>query len=144
MKINLLLFLSLFIFFCQAQADNILGVWLEEKKQSKIEIYKNAENKFFGKIIWLKEPLDENGNIKLDKKNPDPALRKNTINGLVIMRNLEFVKESTWENGEIYDARSGKTYSLVVYMKDNNTLDLRGYLGLTLFGKTTTWSRVKN
>ena len=63
-------FKILFLFitiFCQAQSDDILGIWLEEKKQSKIEIYKK-DNNFFGKIIWLKEPLDEYGNIKLDKK----------------------------------------------------------------------------
>ena len=129
-------------FFCQAQSDKILGIWLEEEKQSKIEIYKE-NNKFYGKIIWLKEPLDENGQIKLDKKNPNPIKRTNTILGLVIMNDLEFIKPGVWENGEIYDARSGKTYSLVVYMKNNTTLDLRGFIGFTLFGKTTTWEKVK-
>ena len=92
----------------------------------------------------MKEPLDENGNEKLDKENPNPSLRKNPINGLIIMKNLKYVKEGEWSNGEIYDARSGKTYSLEVYMKDPNKLDLRGYLGFTLFGKTTSWTRVKN
>ena len=136
------LFFLLCTFFCQAQSDKILGIWLEEEKQSKIEIYKE-NNKFYGKIIWLREPLDENGQIKLDKKNPNPTKRKNTIDGLVIMKDLEFIKTGVWENGEIYDARSGKTYSLVVYMKNNTTLDLRGFIGFTLFGKTTTWTKVK-
>tara|TARA_B100001287_G_C22576626_1_gene478972 strand:+ start:261 stop:686 length:426 start_codon:yes stop_codon:yes gene_type:complete len=139
-------FKILFLFitiFCQAQSDDILGIWLEEKKQSKIEVYKK-DNSFFGKIIWLKEPLDEDGNIKLDKKNPNNSMRKNPINGLVIMKDLKYKKKGEWSDGEIYDARSGKTYSLEVYMKNVNKLDLRGYLGFTLFGKTTTWTRVKN
>lgn len=140
---RLSIFCLLITFFCQSQSDEILGIWLEEEKQSKIEIYKE-DNRFFGKIIWLKEPLDENGNEKLDKENPNPSLRKNPINGLIIMKNLKYVKEGEWSNGEIYDARSGKTYSLEVYMKDPNKLDLRGYLGFTLFGKTTSWTRVKN
>ena len=139
-------FKILFLFitiFCQAQSDDILGVWLEEKKESKIEVYKKG-NSFFGKIIWLKEPLDEDGNIKLDKKNPNNLMRENPINGLVIMKDLKYKKKGEWSDGEIYDARSGKTYSLEVYMTNQNKLDLRGYLGFTLFGKTTTWTRVKN
>tara|TARA_B100001564_G_scaffold277459_1_gene239411 strand:+ start:108 stop:533 length:426 start_codon:yes stop_codon:yes gene_type:complete len=139
-------FKILFLFitiFCQSQSDDILGIWLEEKKQSKIEIYKK-DNIFFGKIIWLKEPLDEYGNIKLDKKNPNNSMRKNPINGLVIMKDLKYKKKGEWSDGEIYDARSGKTYSLELYMKNVNKLDLRGYIGYTLFGKTTSWTRVKD
>ena len=141
MRLNI--FFLLITFFCQSQSDDILGIWLEEEKQSKIEIYKK-NNRFFGKIIWLKEPLDENGKIKLDKENPNSSLRKNPINGLVIMKNLKYIKKGEWSNGEIYDARSGKTYSLEVYMNNPNKLDLRGYLGFTLFGKTTSWTRVKD
>ena len=140
---NLNIFFLLITIICQAQSNDILGVWLEEKKESKIEVYKK-NNSFFGKIIWLKEPLDEDGNIKLDKKNPNNSMRENPINGLVIMKDLKYKKKGEWSDGEIYDARSGKTYSLEVYMKNVNKLDLRGYLGFTLFGKTTTWTRVKN
>ena len=139
MKLNI--FFLLIAIFCQSQSDDILGIWLEEEKQSKIEIYEE-DNSFFGKIIWLKEPLDENGKVKLDKENPNISLRKKPINGLVIMKNLKYIKKGEWSNGEIYDARSGKTYSLEVYMKKANKLDLRGYLGFTLFGKTTSWDRV--
>ena len=71
-------------------------------------------------------------------------MRENPINGLVIMKDLKYKKKGEWSDGEIYDARSGKTYSLELYMKNVNKLDLRGYLGFTLFGKTTTWTRVKN
>ena len=85
MRLNI--FFLLITFFCQSQSDAILGVWLEEEKQSKIEIYKKG-NSFFGKIIWLKEPLDENGQVKLDKENPNPSLRKNPINGLIILKDL--------------------------------------------------------
>ena len=140
---NFNIFFLLITIICQGQSNDILGVWLEEKKESKIEVYKK-DNSFFGKIIWLKEPLDEQGNIKLDKKNPNNSMRENPINGLVIMKDLKYKKKGEWSDGEIYDARSGKTYSLEVYMKNVNKLDLRGYIGYTLFGKTTTWTRVKN
>ena len=141
MRINIIFFLI--TIFCQSQSDDILGIWLEEEKQSKIEIYKK-NNSFFGKIIWLKEPLDKHGNEKLDKKNPNKLLRNKPIKGLVIMNDLKYKKKGEWTEGEIYDARSGKTYSLEVYMKNSNELELRGYIGLTLFGKSTSWTRVKN
>ena len=141
MRINIIFFLI--TIFCQSQSDDILGIWLEEEKQSKIEIYKK-NNSFFGKIIWLKEPLDKHGNEKLDKKNPNKLLRNKPIKGLVIMKDLKYKKKGEWTEGEIYDARSGKTYSLEVYMKNSNELELRGYIGLTLFGKSTSWTRVKN
>ena len=141
MRINIIFFLI--TIFCQSQSDDILGIWLEEEKQSKIEIYKK-NNSFFGKIIWLKEPLDKHGNEKLDKENPNKSLRNKPIKGLVIMNDLKYKKKGEWTEGEIYDARSGKTYSLEVYMKNSNELELRGYIGLTLFGKSTSWTRVKN
>ena len=141
MRINIIFFLI--TIFCQSQSDDILGIWLEEEKQSKIEIYKK-NNSFFGKIIWLKEPLDKHGNEKLDKENPNKLLKNKPIKGLVIMKDLKYKKKGEWTEGEIYDARSGKTYSLEVYMKNSNELELRGYIGLTLFGKSTSWTRVKN
>ena len=46
-----------------------------------------------------------------------------------------------WNDGEIYDAREGDTYSLFARLKNQNALDLRGYIGFSLFGKTTRWTR---
>ena len=93
--------------------------------------------------VWLEEPLRDNGEIKLDDKNPNPQLREQTILGLIIMKNLKFKRPNYWHDGSIYDARSGKTYSLEINMPNNNILKLRGYLGVSLIGKTTIWKRVK-
>jgi len=46
-----------------------------------------------------------------------------------------------WNNGNIYDAREGYTYSLFARLKNQNTIDLRSYIGFSLFGKTTSWTR---
>tara|TARA_S200000501_G_scaffold329677_1_gene330471 strand:+ start:434 stop:880 length:447 start_codon:yes stop_codon:yes gene_type:complete len=146
-KTLIFIFCTLFSFFSFSQKkDALVGVWLEEEGQSKIKIYavNTSEGiKYEGKIIWLEEPLRENGEIKLDDKNPNPQLREQTILGLIIMKDLKFKKTSYWYDGSIYDARSGKTYSLEIIMPDKNTLKLRGYLGISLIGKTTIWKRVK-
>ena len=146
--INRLIYL--FIFSCiisfSQEKNDIKGIWLEEEGQSKIEIF-SIETKvgtmYGGKIIWLEEPLTENGERKLDKENPDPELRNKPILGLLIMKKLKFKKYGYWSGGEIYDARSGKTYSLEVNMNEKDKLQLRGYIGISLIGRTTTWTRVK-
>ena len=128
--------------FSQQISDDICGIWLEEKKESHIEIYK-IDDMYYGKIVWLANPNNDDGSIKLDKENPDPELKNRNILGLEIIKNLEFIGSNNWGNGQIYDARTGKTYELNARLKSKDILLLRGFLGFSLIGKTTKWSRVK-
>ena len=125
------------------ESNMICGTWLEEKKQSHIEIYQIDDDTYEGKIVWLAEPLNELGEIKLDKENPDKSLRHRKIQNLIIIEKLQFIETNQWSNGSIYDARSGKTYSLNAKLEDQNTLFMRGYIGFSLIGKTTRWTRIK-
>ncbi len=114
--------------------DAILGEWISEAKDGKITIYKQGE-RYFGKITWGKTPG------KKDHKNPDPKLRNREIVGTVILKDFIFDGE-IWENGTIYDPHSGKTYDCILKVKDNQKkLDIRGYIGAPMFGRTATWSR---
>ena len=125
-----------------ATADQIIGLWLNQDKDAKIEIYKTTSGKYAGKIAWMKNPNDENGNPKVDNLNPDPKLRTRLRFGLVIMSGLAF-DEGKWEDGKIYDPKNGKTYSCKAELIDENTLHLRGFLGVSLLGRTNTWTRSK-
>ncbi len=140
---NLIRFIfTLIPFILFPQENDICGTWIEKKKQSHIEIYKNDNNLYEGKIVWLAQPLDENGQIKKDKENPIISLRNENLQGLTIIKNLEYLDNNEWSNGTIYDARSGKTYSLNAHLKNKNTLFMRGYIGFSFIGRTTTWTRV--
>ena len=68
--------------YAQVSSD-IIGYWLNEKEDAKIEIYQK-ENIFEGKIVWMANPKDENGNWKLDSKNPNESLRNRKKRGLKI------------------------------------------------------------
>ena len=126
--------------YSQNKADNIIGVWLTNGKEpAKIQVYKSGE-KFYGKIIWLKNPI-ENGKQKVDANNPDEAKRSNPIIGLVVLTGFKFDGDEEWKGGDIYDPESGKTYSSYMYLKDTKTLKVRGYIGISLFGRTETWTR---
>ena len=140
------LFICISIICFSQEKNDIKGIWLEEEGQSKIEIFSLETDEgtmFGGRIIWLEEPLTEEGERKLDKENPDPELKNKPILGLLIMKKLKYKKYGYWSGGSIYDARSGKTYSLEVNMDEKDVLKLRGYFGISLIGRTTTWTRVK-
>jgi uncharacterized protein (DUF2147 family) len=119
--------------------DAILGIWLNADKDAKIQIYKNG-NSYFGKIVWNKTVYEPDGvTVRKDTKNPDPKLRTRNINGLVILTQFKY-EDDEWVDGKIYDPKSGKTYSSKMKL-DGTKLDIRGYVGVSLFGRTTSWTR---
>ena len=130
-----------------AQADDILGVWFNGEKDAKIEISKCAE-KYCGKIVWLKEPNYPEGSKdgtpgtpKLDHNNPDAALRRTPIIGLQIVYDFTFSGGDLWKDGRVYDPKNGKTYKGKMTLVSPQQLDLRGYIGISLIGRTTSWTR---
>jgi len=122
----------------KAQSDKIEGVWLNEEKDAKIQIYKARDGKFYGKIVWLKDPT-ENGKPKTDKKNPKDQMKTQPLVELVILKGFN-MDGNTYEDGTIYDPSNGKTYDCKMTYK-GKTLAIRGFIGLSLFGRTTIWER---
>lgn len=125
----------------QTEADAIVGVWESGNGKARIKIDK-ANDKFNGRIVWLREPNDEAGKPKLDKNNPEEALRSKPLLGYSMLKGFSYRGEKNWEDGTIYDPESGSTYSCTITMTDENTLDVRGYIGVSLFGRTDVWKRV--
>jgi uncharacterized protein (DUF2147 family) len=126
--------------YSQNKADDITGIWLTGGKEpAKIQVYKSGD-RFYGKIIWLKNPT-ENGKQRVDANNPDKAKRNNPIIGLLLLTGFKFDGDDEWKGGDIYDPENGKTYSSYMYLKDKNTVKVRGYVGISLFGRTETWTR---
>ncbi len=125
------------------EADLVTGTWLVEKKNARVKIYEK-NGKYFGKIVWLEEPNDENGKPKVDKENPEESLRSRPLLGLIMLRDFEYDEDLEWDDGEIYDPKNGKTYSCKMTLKDNGkTLDVRGYIGFSFIGRSQTWTRVE-
>jgi uncharacterized protein (DUF2147 family) len=121
------------------KADDVIGEWYTDGNKSLIQIYKNKYDYYFGKIIWLKDP-NENGKPKVDKENPDPKLKDKPLEGLIILRSFRFEKDK-WTDGTIYDPENGKTYKCTIRLEDINTMGVRGYIGVSAIGRTTTWKR---
>ena len=123
------------------KADDILGVWWNQEKDAKIEIYRDGKV-YRGKIVWQKVPLNEAGKPKVDVNNPDKKLQSRPVMGLVVLNDLEW-DDDEWDSGSIYDPKNGSTYSCYITITNQNTLKLRGYVGVSLIGRTATWERAK-
>ena len=136
----LLLLVSAAGVHAQVKADDITGVWMTHgDKPARIQIYK-AGAKYYGKIIFLQFPT-ENGKPLVDKNNPDKAEQARPVLGLEILNGFAFDKDE-WNDGHIYDPESGKTYSCTLSLKDPHTLKVRGYIGISLLGRTEIWTWV--
>ena len=83
----------------------------------------------------------ENGKPKVDNNNPDKNKQNLPIIGLIILEDFSFDGDDEWKYGTIYDPESGKTYDCNLTLKSKNILHVRGYIGISLFGRTETWTR---
>lgn len=104
------------LYFSTVTPDSYVGKWRIESG-SIIEIYKN-NNVFFGKILKRADNIitNENG---LDNNNPDPKLRSRPIVGSIIMNKLLF-KEGVLSDGTIYNADTGKTFDVKLWINEEN------------------------
>ena len=125
--------------FAQTNAD-VIGEWYNAEKDAVITLYEQGST-VSGKITWMKFPNDENGNPKSDPLNPDESLQNRARLGMVMMNSFEHIEGNVWDNGQLYDPKKGKTYSGKIRLTDKNTLDLRGYIGFSFIGRSSTWTR---
>ena len=132
----------------QSKADKILGYYLTYDdetgaEKSQVQIYKESNGKYYGKIVWLKEPT-KNGKPKVDDKNPDAKLQNRAILGLEMLKGFKFnEKDNEWNDGSIYNPASGKTYSCYINFESATKVKIRGYIGASWMGlgKTAYWTK---
>lgn len=143
MKKHLLSLLVLLLFASSAWAQKLspVGVWTNEEGKARFEIYQCGD-KLCGKITTLKEPL-RNGKPKVDENNPDKKLQKRPLLGLEFLQGFEYEGGHKWDEGTIYDPESGKTYSAYMKMLGKDKMEVKGYIGISLIGRSQNWTRIK-
>ncbi len=127
-----------------SDADKLTGIWEPSNGRARVKIDKIG-NKYYGRIVWLIEPNDpETGEPKTDVKNPDPELRSTPLRGYRMLKDFVWNEEdSQWIDGTIYDPLSGSTYECIITMEDDNTLSIRGFIGVQALGRTDVWKRLQ-
>ncbi len=128
-------------------ADKILGIYYVSDDTSdedcKVKIYKDNSGTYSGRIIWVKTPTFKDGTPKRDIKNPDPAKRNTPGDQIPLIFHFRYdAKKNQWVDGEIYDPVHGKTYKCKMWFENDNTLRVRGYIGVPALGRTMTWKKL--
>lgn len=134
-----------FLFFTSfatlaADPDDILGLWKNGEGTGIVQIYKKGD-KYYGKIVWLKVTNDPDGTPRKDINNPEASLRSRPLKGLENLRGFQYAGDGKWENGNVYDPKTGNDYSCEMTLVNPNTLEVRGFIGISLFGRTDVWKR---
>ena len=134
-----IMFCRMFVMHAFAQTELLTNhLWYNEEKTSKIQLYKATDGKYYGKIVWLKVSQEE-GKPRTDSHNPDKAKQKDPLFGLLILTGFKKETEMQYVDGNIYDPKNGKTYRCKINYVDGH-LNVRGYIGFSLIGRTTIWT----
>lgn len=121
-----------------ADSSSVTGLWKNE--DASFEIYEES-GMLSAKIISLREPLTPEGKEKTDIRNPDSSKHARPIIGMVFMSGFTPAGSGKWQHGTIYDPKSGNTYSCSLELQGADTLKVRGYVGISLIGRTEVWKR---
>lgn len=146
MVLALFLALGSVTFAEDGNGDALLGKWLTEGGKGQVEVVKEGDT-YTGKIVWLAEPNyvegeEDAGTPRHDKNNPDASKRDQPIIGLVVLRDFKYVGDNSWKKGTIYDPETGKTYKCNITLKEDGTLKVRGFIGVSVVGRNSMWTRV--
>jgi uncharacterized protein (DUF2147 family) len=117
--------------------ETILGEWWTEKKDGKVRFQKRDDGTWIGILTYSSQSPP-----RKDTNNPDPGQRGRDVVGIVLIWNLRYDGKA-FVDGRVYNPLDGKTYRASVTLIDGSTLTMRGYLGLSIFGSSETWTRVK-
>jgi len=120
-----------------------IGLWYAEGGAAKVDL-RECSGELCGRVLWLRSPFDENGCELRDRYNPDESMRHRAVIGLDIVRGLtpSPTTAAAWQGGTIYDPGSGRTYSASLRVISDNRIELRGFVGIPMIGRTTSWFRV--
>ena len=128
--------------FLAGGADTVSPVGIWKNDDATFEISEN-QGKLSGKIIAIREPQTPDGKDKTDVHNPDAAKRERPIIGLVFLSGFTQKSQTRWENGTVYDPKSGNTYSGSMELDGPEKINMRGFIGISLIGRTDVWTRVR-
>lgn len=127
-----------------ADSERVCGKWMSAEKNLIVQVYKDGDD-FKAKIVWFDDKDDPSRPMetRLDSKNPNPAYRNRKILGMDVLDDMVYMpKSDSWENGKIYDALSGRTWSSSAYINDKGQLRVTGYWHFKWIGRTITFNRI--
>lgn len=137
--------LTILILICapaMAAADNadaVTGIWLDANKEGYIQIHATSAGEYVGRIVGSTD-----GEVRNDTENPDPDKRGRSLLGARILHGFTYNPDNgRWEDGRIYDPDNGKTYDAWMAMTEDGRLEVHGYIGFSMIGRSQKWTRAE-
>ncbi|ERJ20371.1 signal peptide protein [Salinisphaera shabanensis T35B1] len=124
-------------FAADMKAEDAAGVW-ETASGGYVQLYEEGDT-WKGKIVGSKS-----GKARYDKNNPDESKRDRRLLGITVLDGLKYAGNGEFEGGTIYDPNNGKTYKAKATQTGPDTIEARGYIGISLIGKSQTWKRIES
>lgn len=128
------------------------GLWIDHTGRGAVEIAPcvpeaapgtpEAAN-LCGRIVWMKEPNDPKGQPLRDTLNKNAARRAQPICGLQIIGDVKPQRDGSWDKGWIYDPEQGSSFDLELSLRNPETLQVKGYMGVKFLSETFVWRRAK-
>ena len=117
-------------FWSSSAQDEIRGLWLAGEGKTKVKIMETSSGAYEGKVIWLKDSVDRNGNPRVDRKNPDANLRDRPIVGISILEEIVF-EDGAW-NAMIYAPKRGRRLPCKLTIDELDQLNIEvSVMGMT-------------
>ena len=154
LSVMVCMFLVVFFSAAVKAEEPIIGTWItigdqgadKGKQTSYVEIYE-INGLYFGKITKLLQPPDADNPNELCLKCTGDLKNKPKL-GMVIIKNMKKTdkvdakKGLEYGSGTILDPDSGDTYKCTMWVK-GDVLTARGFIGISLFGRSAEWYRLK-
>jgi uncharacterized protein (DUF2147 family) len=117
--------------------ESILGEWCTQKEEgrppARVKFVQAPDGTYMGIVTWSAEP-------RKDVHNKDAKLRDRPVVGIVLMWHLTY-DDGEYVDGYVYNPEDGGTYRVKTEVLSPDSLKVRGYMGISLFGQSKTWSR---
>jgi uncharacterized protein (DUF2147 family) len=118
------------------------GTYLTEDGRARIRVEKCAGERLCGFVVWLKTPLNDKGEPRVDFRNPDPKKQARASLGHQLIMGLKPNADARYE-GKIYNSEDGKSYDVTIWTETPGELTVRGCL-VAFLCKSQTWNRVSD
>ena len=128
---------------CPEDPDNIVGVYFvsHEGEESRVRIFRQPDDTYSAQVLWIKDSLDRDGNLRLDARNPDKSLRNVPCNRIIIMKGLKYDSEKGRWSGKVYDPTRGIRANATCSFDPDGRLRVRGsLLGIS---ETVWWKKLE-
>jgi uncharacterized protein (DUF2147 family) len=114
---------------------NIVGEWWTEERDGRVTFFKAKTGTYTGRLSWSKKP-------RRDTENDDPKLQSRPVVGIILIWKLRY-EDGEYVDGYVYNPEDGGTYRIDAKSIDRNSIEIRGYMGISLFGQSQVWTRYR-